>query len=258
MEIITITVGKDGILRIGINRPDKKNALTVAMYGAMADAMEQAAQDPAVRVVLVHGHESVFSSGNDIKDFMEQPRDTPFDAMPVYRFLNAIRTAPKPLVAAVRGQAIGIGTTMLLHCDLVYCGASATFQLPFVNLALVPEAASSLLLPALAGYQRAAELLLLGETFDAQKAREVGIVTSVVQDDGVMEAALQAATTLAEKPPAALRLTKTLMKKAGAEEVAKRMVEEGTHFSERLASPEAMEAFTAFFQRRKPDFSKFS
>jgi enoyl-CoA hydratase/carnithine racemase len=176
---------------------------------------------------------------------------------PVFKFLVAISTAAKPIVAAVNGPAIGIGTTMLLHCDLVYAGESARFQLPFVNLALVPEAASSLLLPALVGYQRAAELLLLGEPFSAVKANEYGLVTEVTADGEELGAALVAAKKLAEKPPIALRLAKMLMKKGGADVVARQMGEEGVLFARQLSSPEAKEAFKAFYEKRPPDYSKF-
>ena len=256
MDNNVITEVADGILRIQINRPDKKNALTVAMYAEMAAALGRAAHDPNVRVVLIHGHPEVFSSGNDLVDFMNDPPVG--EDRPVSQFLQAIATAAKPIVAAVNGPAVGIGTTMLLHCDLVYSGENARFQLPFVNLALVPEAASSLLLPALVGYQRAAELIMLGEHFSAAKAREYGIVTEVVAEGEVLSVALAAGKKLAAKPPAALRLTKMLMKKGHAETVLKQMAEEGAHFARQLRSPEAAEAFKAFFEKRAPDYSKFS
>ena len=256
MDNHIITEVTDSVLRIQINRPDKKNALTVAMYADMAAALDRAVHDPAIRVVLIHGHPRVFSSGNDLVDFMKDP-PTGEDS-PVFQFLRAIASAAKPIVAAVNGAAVGIGTTMLLHCDLVYAGESTRFQLPFVNLALVPEAASSLLIPATIGYLRAAELLLLGEPFTAAKAREYGIVTEVVADGEEVNAAMAAAKKLAAKPPAALRLTKMLMKKGMAEAVAKQMGEEGVHFGHQLRSPEAAEAFKAFFEKRAADFSKFS
>ena len=252
-----LSEAKDRILRIEINRPEKKNALTIAMYSAMAEALEGATNDAGIRVVVIHGQPDVFSSGNDLLDFMQAPRDADFESLPVYRFMRALSGLPKPAVAAVRGPAVGIGTTLLLHCDLVYCGESAMFQMPFVNLALVPEFASSLLLPATAGYQRAAELLMLGDKFGAAKAREAGIVNEVVGDDAVLDRALAAAAALAEKPPQALAITKSLLKKATSDLVSARMIEEGHHFHGRLTSPEALEAFSAFFQRRKPDFSRF-
>src|SRR5512141_1138899 len=175
-----ITETKDGIARIEIDRPEKKNALTAAMYQALADAIKAAEADARVRVLLIHGKTDLFTAGNDLQDFLDNPpRD---DNRPVFQFLYGISQAQKPIVAAVAGAAVGIGTTMLLHCDLVYAAPNARLQLPFVNLGLVPEAGSSLLLPALAGYQRAAELLLLGEPFDAHKAKEIGLVTEVVPE----------------------------------------------------------------------------
>ena len=244
------------VLRIGINRPERKNALTVAMYAAMADALRRAAGDAAVRAVLLHGDPAIFTSGNDIADFMDATTGMGEDR-PVFDFLRAISTSPKPIVAAVTGAAIGIGTTLLLHCDLVYAGESARFQLPFVNLALVPEAASTLLLPAAIGYPRAAELLLLGEPFSAAKAYEYGIVTAVVADAEALGAARTAAQRLASTPPAALRLTRMLMRQPRASAVAAQMSEEAQHFGRQRASPEAAEAFKAFFEKRAPDFSKF-
>ncbi|HEV8212141.1 MAG TPA: enoyl-CoA hydratase [Vicinamibacterales bacterium] len=252
-----VTDVSERILRIGIDRPEKKNALTVAMYAELAAALDRAAGDPAVRVVLIHGHPQAFTSGNDLADFRSPPPTPAAEERPVLRFLRAISSAPKPIVAAVTGPAVGVGTTMLLHCDLVYAGEGARFQLPFVNLGLVPEAASSLLLPATLGYQRAAELLLLGEPFSASKARDHGIVTAVVADDQVLAAATAAAHKLAAQPPSAIRLTKKLMKQATAEAVAVRIGEESEHFGSRLVSPEAAEAFKAFAEKRPPDFSRF-
>ncbi|MBE0621144.1 MAG: enoyl-CoA hydratase [Burkholderiales bacterium] len=249
------TETKDGIARIEIDRPDKKNALTAAMYQAMADAIRAAEADAGVRVVLIHGKADLFTAGNDLQDFLDNPpRD---DDRPVFQFLYGISRAQKPIVAAVAGPAVGIGTTMLLHCDLVYAAPNARLQLPFVNLGLVPEAASSLLLPALVGYQRAAELLLLGEPFSAQKAKEIGLVTEVVPEEQLFDTALAQAKKLAAKPAASLRLTKQLMKQGQMAAVAQRIKLESDHFGERLASPEAKEAFSAFLEKRKPDFSKF-
>ncbi len=246
----------DGIARIEINRPDKKNALTAAMYQAMADAIKAAEADAGVRVLLIHGKPDLFTAGNDLQDFLDNPpRD---DDRPVFRFLYGISQAQKPIVAAVAGAAVGIGTTMLLHCDLVYAAPNARLQLPFVNLGLVPEAASSLLLPALAGYQRAAELLLLGEPFSAQKGKEIGLVTEVVPEVQLFETAMAQAQKLAGKPAASLRLTKQLMKQGQAAAVAQRIKLESDHFGERLKSPEAKEAFSAFLEKRKPDFSRFN
>jgi enoyl-CoA hydratase/carnithine racemase len=250
-----ITENCDGILRIEINRPDKKNALTSAMYQAMADAIKLAETDGKVRVMLIHGKPDLFTAGNDLQDFLDNPpRD---DNRPVFQFLYGISQAQKPIVAAVAGVAVGIGTTMLLHCDLVYATTNARLQLPFVNLGLVPEAGSSLLLPALIGYQRAAELMLLGEPFTAQQAKEIGLVTQVLPEEQLFETAMAQAKKLAGKPAASLRLTKRLMKQGRADAVATRIKLESDHFGERLASPEAKEAFSAFLEKRKPDFSRF-
>ncbi len=249
------TESRDGVLCIEIDRPEKKNALTAAMYQGMADAIKSAEADAKVRVVLIHGKPDVFTAGNDLQDFLDNPpRD---DARPVFQFLYGISRAQKPIVAAVAGVAVGIGTTMLLHCDLVYAAPNARLQLPFVNLGLVPEAASSLLLPALVGYQRAAELLMLGEPFDAHKAREIGLITDVVPADRLFDTAMAQARKLVEKPAASLRLTKQLLKQAQAEAVAQRIKLESDHFGVRLASPEAKEAFSAFLEKRKPNFSAF-
>jgi len=258
MEQLIITDVAERILRIQLNRPAKKNALTVAMYAEMAAALARAESDPAVRAVVIHGHDDVFTSGNDIADFINASATPgPEENRPVFAFLRAISTATKPIVAAVTGPAVGIGTTLLLHCDLVYAGERARFQLPFVNLALVPEAASTLLLPAYLGYRRAAELMLLGEAFSATKALDYGIVTDVVPDHEAFQVAMTAARKLAAKPPAALRLAKMLMKKPMAENVARQMSEEAGHFARQRSSPEAAEAFEAFFAKRAPDFSNF-
>jgi enoyl-CoA hydratase/carnithine racemase len=246
----------DGILRIGINRPKKLNAINRQMYSDMAAALLSAEQDDSIRVVLIHGSADCFTSGNDLRDFAEDP-PTGEDS-PVFQFLAAISQASKPLIAAVNGPAIGIGTTMLLHCELVYAGESAQFQTPFVNLGLCPEAASSLLLPQLAGYQRAAEMLLLGQPFGATRAYEVGLVNGVFPGNKVFQHALAQAQLLAKQPPAAVRLAKQLMKKNSAAAVPAVMAEEGQRFIERLSSPEAAEALGAFFEGRAADFSQFS
>jgi enoyl-CoA hydratase/carnithine racemase len=253
----TIRVQGDGhILHIQINRPEKKNALTQAMYAEMADGLARAETEPGVRVVVLSGTESVFSAGNDISDFL-----TAFsmDAQsPVVRFLTTLAHFPKAVVAAVNGPAMGIGTTMLLHCDLVYSGRGARYQLPFVNLGLVPEAASSLILPATLGHRRAAALLMLGDPFDAETALGLGIVNGVVEDEAVMETALRAATALAEKPPAALRLTKSLMRQWQMEGVERALAVESGLFAQQLRGPEAQEALSAFMERRKPNFLTFA
>ena len=243
------------VARVGLARPEKKNALTGEMYQALAGALAQAEGDAGVRVVLLHGTAECFTSGNDLKDFLERPPEG--GPAPVFQFLDRLATARKPLVAAVGGPAVGIGTTLLLHCDLVYATPEARFQLPFVALGLVPEAGSSLLLPALAGYHRAAELMLLGQPFGIEKALAAGIVTESVPAPELLERALAAARALAALPPAAVRLTKQLMKRGQAPRVAEQMAEEARIFRERLASPEAREAMTAFFEKRRPDFTRF-
>lgn len=247
---------KDGVARITLARPDKKNALTLEMYQALASTLAAAEADPEVRATLIHGTSDCFCSGNDLKDFLERPPHG--ERSPTFEFLRTLSTLEKPLVAAVGGPAVGIGTTMLLHCDLVYAAPNARFQLPFVPLGLVPEAGSSLLLPMIAGYQRAAELLLLGQPFGSAKALAAGFVTEVVPEGDLIETARNAALALAALPPASLRLTKRLMKAGLAEAVSARIELEGGHFRERLASPEAREAMSAFFEKRKPDFSRFS
>lgn len=248
---------EDGVLRIAFNRPEKKNALTHAMYAATADALEAAAADTSVRVVLFEARGEAFTAGNDLGDFLNTSLgDGAGETPPVERFLLAIATAEKPLIAAVNGVAVGVGVTMLLHCDLVFAAEGATFQTPFVNLALSPEAASSLLLPRLAGHQRAAELLLLGRRISAARACEMGIVNEVAPVGELAPRALAAAGELAGRAPEALRLSKRLMKGDPAERL-RRMEEEGRHFAERLRSAEFREAATAFLEKRKPDFSKF-
>jgi enoyl-CoA hydratase/carnithine racemase len=243
-----------GVMTITFNRLDKKNSITSSMYAAMADAVAQAGADPAVRVVVFQGHESIFSAGNDIGDFLNQPPST--QESPVFRFLRGIATFEKPLLAAVAGPAVGIGTTMLFHCDLVYAGDNAAFSMPFVNLGLCPEAASSLLAPRMFGYHRAAEALLMGEPFFAEAAQEVGLVNRVVPPTEVNGYAQAQARKLAAKPLSSLIATKRLMKGAQQQEVLQKMDEEGQSFGRMLREPAAKEAFGAFMEKRKPDFSK--
>ena len=243
-----------GVTTITLNRVDKKNSITAAMYSTMADVLAQAALDAAVRAVVIQGHVSIFSAGNDIGDFLNGPPST--QESPVYRFLRGISTFPKPLVAAVCGPAVGVGTTMLFHCDLVYAGDNAAFSMPFVNLGLCPEAASSLLVPQMLGYHRAAEALLLGEPFMAEAALEVGLVNRIVPPTEANGVAQAQARKLAAKPMAALVETKRLMKKGQAGLVAQQMGEEGASFGRMLREPAAREAFAAFMEKRKPDFSK--
>ena len=243
-----------GVMTFTFNRLDKKNSITSAMYAAMADAVAQAGADPAVRVVVFQGHESIFSAGNDIGDFLNQPPST--QESPVFRFLRGIATFEKPLLAAVAGPAVGIGTTMLFHCDLVYAGDNAAFSMPFVNLGLCPEAASSLLAPRMFGYHRAAEALLMGEPFFAEAAQEVGLVNRVVPPTEVNGYAQAQARKLAAKPLSSLIATKRLMKGGDQQAVLQKMDEEGQSFGRMLREPAAKEAFGAFMEKRKPDFSK--
>ncbi len=244
---------ESGVMTLTLNRLDKKNSFTAAMYAELAEALRGAADDAAVRVVLFQGHETIFSAGNDIGDFLNKPPSTPDS--PVFRFLNAIATFPKPLLAAVCGPAVGIGTTMLLHCDLVYAGDNAMFSMPFVNLGLCPEAASSLLVPRLMGYQRAAEVLLMGDPFMAEAALEVGLVNRVVPPTEANALAQQQARRLATKPLSSVIETKRLLKASKTPAVLERMREEGAIFGRMLQEPAAKEAFSAFLDKRKPDFS---
>ena len=234
-----------GVMTITFNRLDKKNSITSSMYAAMAEALAQAATDPAVRVVVFQGHESIFSAGNDIGDFLNQPPTT--QESPVFRFLRGIATFEKPLLAAVAGPAVGIGTTMLFHCDLVYAGDNAAFSMPFVNLGLCPEAASSLLAPRMFGYHRAAEALLMGEPFFAEAAQEVGLVNRVVPPTEVNGYAQAQARKLAGKPLSSLIETKRLMK-GDTQAVLQKMDEEGQSFGRMLREPAAKEAFGAFME----------
>ncbi len=227
---------RDGVLRIALNRPEKKNALTLAMYEALIQAIADGEANPEVLVHLLHGNGDSFCAGNDLEDFLQKPWKG--DAMPPgERFIRAVAAATKPAVAAVQGSAVGIGATILLHCDLVYAAEGARFILPFVNLGLVPEAGSTLLLPALLGHQRAAELLMLGAPLTAERARELGMVNAVVPQDSLLPTALGAAQALAEKPAGALRACKQMLKKHGRSELDRVIHEEVVAFGERLNSP---------------------
>ena len=243
-----------GVMTLTLNRVERKNSITVAMYAALADALEAAAGDAAVRVVVLQGHETVFCAGNDIGDFLNNPPAG--EGSPVFRFLRAIAQFPKPVIAAVCGPAVGIGTTMLFHCDLVYAGDNAAFSMPFVNLGLCPEAASSLLAPQMFGYHRAAEALLLGEPFMAEAALEAGLVNRVLPPTEANNYAQAQAKKLAAKPLTSLVETKRLMKKGQASTVLAQMDDEGASFGRMLREPAAKEAFTAFLEKRRPDFSK--
>jgi len=248
-----LTDSRNGVTTLTLHRLERKNAITAAMYGAMVDALDTACADAGVQVFVIQGHETVFSAGNDLGDFLHDPPAT--NDAPVFRFLRAISGFPKPIVAAVCGPAVGIGTTMLLHCDLIYAGDNAVFSMPFVNLGLCPEAGSSLLLPRLMGYPRAAEALLLGESFTAETALKIGFVNRTVPAAEANALAQERAKKLAAKPLRSLIETKRLMKKAQMEQVAERMTDEAQSFVRLLHEPAAREAFTAFMEKRQPDFS---
>src|SRR6476469_923794 len=252
-ENIAVAV-QDRILTLRLERPEKKNALTRGMYLGMIEGLKQAEADSSVRVVLITGTETCFTAGNDLVDFANA---RPGETSPAILYLQAFAVLQKPVVAAVGGVAVGIGTTMLVHCDLVYAASDARFQLPFVNLGLCPEAGSSTLLPAMVGHRRAAELLFFGEPFSADVARDLGIVNTVVTSNELLSTATAKAQQLAEKPPSALRTTKALLKRGSAGAIADAMANETEQFAALLQGPEAKEAMMAFMQRRKPDFSQF-
>ena len=258
MHIKTATIG--GVATIEIARPEKKNALTVEMYQAMADALNAARADQAVRAVLLTGQPGIFTSGNDIEDFMQRrPGEGGADPAeaPVFRFMHALLECDKPVVAAVTGAAIGVGVTLLLHCDFVYVSDEARLAMPFVALGLVPEFASSLVVPQLMGSVRAAEKLLLGEAFGAAEAVECGIANAVLPASEVVHHARRVAERFNALPPGAVQASKRLLRRARSDALRETIAVEGEQFAARLRSPEAMEAFTAFFEKRKPDFSKF-
>ena len=244
-----------GVLTVTLTRPEKKNAITQAMYAALAGATERARTDDAVRVLVFQGQGDSFSAGNDIADFIalgsqgQQPAE-----MPVFRFLKALADLDKPVVAAVRGRAVGIGLTLLLHCDMVVVAEDALLSAPFINLALAPEAASSMLLPAVVGHQRAFELFALGEPIDGRTALAWGLANRAVPADQVDAVAAELAGQLAQRAPNSIRKTKGLMR--DAVQLWTLMQREGEAFGSQMSSPEAMEAFMAFSQKRAPDFSK--
>jgi len=240
---------RGAVQALGFNRPARRNAITAAMYAELAAQIATAESAGEVRVLLFHGLPEIFSSGNDIEDFAERPPLT--EDTPVWRFLRAMSEARKPIVACVTGNAIGIGTTMLLHCELVVAGDNARFALPFAQLGLVPEFASSYLLPRTAGYQRAAEMLLLGEPFDAARALEAGVVTRVVPAERALEEAWMLAERLAALPEKSVLLTKALLKSSRADMVAKQLSLEGAHFRALLTEPAAREALAAFLAKRR-------
>jgi enoyl-CoA hydratase/carnithine racemase len=256
MSIKTATI--NGVATIEIARPEKKNALTVAMYQAMAEALNAAREDGAVRAVLITGQPGIFTSGNDVEDFLTRPPGQGSDSMdsPVFRFMRALLDCDKPVVAAVTGAAIGIGTTMLLHCDFVYVSDEARLAMPFVALGLVPEYASSLVVPQLMGHRRAAEKLLLGDPFTPEQAVDCGIASAVLPAAEVVAHARRVAERFNALPPGAVREAKQLMRAPERERLLQTIRTEGEIFGRRLRSPEAMEAFQAFLQKRKPDFSR--
>ena len=252
MSIKTATL--NGVATIEIARPEKKNAITRAMYTQLAAAFDAAREDAAVRAVLLTGQPGIFTSGNDIEDFVQRPSD---EAPPSITFMKALIACDKPVVAAVTGAAIGIGTTMLLHCDFVYVSDEARLAMPFVSLGLVPEFASSLIVPRLMGNARAAEKLLLGDPFTGADAVECGIANAVLPASEVVKHARRIAERFNALPPGAVRETKRLMRRGAATAILDTIDVERDIFGARLQSPEAKEAFSAFFEKRKPDFSRF-
>lgn len=253
-DIVTEHAGN--ILRVQLNRPTKRNAMTSAMYVALAGLFDEAAKDDNTRVVLWHGAGDSFCAGNDVGDFLKNPPGS--GESPQSRLMDALINFDKPVVAAVQGAAIGGGTTMLTHCDFVYAGESTQFQMPFINLAVVPEFGSSYSVPARIGYLRAAELILLGIPFDATRAAELGLVTQVISDKDVLARATETAGKLAAKPPEALQASKRLMKQPFREQIKAAMKAENEDFSALIRSEDAKEALTAFLEKRKPDFTRAS
>ena len=249
-----ITERSESILRVQLNRPAKKNAMTSDMYVTLAEILDSAAEDERIHVVLWHGAGDSFCAGNDVEDFLKNPPG-PAES-PQARLMNALINLDKPLVAAVQGAAIGGGTTMLTHCDFVYAGESARVQLPFVNLGLVPEFGSSYSIPVSLGHVRAAELILLALPFDAQRAAELGLVTRVVPDQNLLATATETAQSLAAKPIGALRACKRLMKRSSREQLEQAIRVENEEFASHVRSAEAREAFAAFLEKRRPDFTR--
>ncbi|MBC7415901.1 MAG: enoyl-CoA hydratase [Herminiimonas sp.] len=252
-----IDISKDsGVLTLTFNRLEKKNAITAAMYQSLADALKDAEADATVRAVLIAGQPQIFTAGNDLDDFLKNP---PSGAdSPVFQFMQRMIDCSKPTIAAVAGPAVGIGTTLLLHCDLVYAAENARLSMPFSQLGLCPEFASSLLLPQLAGSQRAAEKLLLGEPFLAAEACAMGLVNRVLPADELLPFARAQAAKLVALPASSVRATKRLMKADQVAAIKARIMEENLAFGTMLGTREAKEAFAAFFEKRKPDFSRFA
>jgi enoyl-CoA hydratase/carnithine racemase len=247
---------QNGVLHLILNRPDKKNALTSAMYDALVAEVQRAESDASIRVMVLRGNGDSFTAGNDIEDFVQKPWSGQ-SVPPAEQFIRAIAFARKPVIAAAHGLAVGIGTTILLHCDLVYAADETRFMMPFVNLGIIPEAGSTLLLPSLIGHQRAAELLLLAEPFSAQRACALGIVNRVLPGDQLLAAVQGIGQTLAEKPADAVCLAKQMMKQHLRGDLERVIREEVLAIAEQLESPETAEALSAFLQKRKPDFSRF-
>jgi enoyl-CoA hydratase/carnithine racemase len=253
-EILTEHAGS--ILRVQLNRPTKRNAMTSAMYLALAGILDDAANDESTRVVLWHGAGDSFCAGNDIEDFLKNPPGP--GESPQARLMTTLLNFDKPLVAAVHGAAIGGGTTMLTHCDFIYAGESAKFQMPFINLAVVPEFGSSCSVPGRIGHVRAAELILLGAPYDARRAAELGLITQVTPDKDVLAIATETARKLATKPAGALQASKRLMKQPFREQVRAAMKAENEEFSAQVRSEDAREALKAFLEKRKPDFTRMT
>lgn len=252
---------EDSILKIGFNRPDKKNALNSEMYYAVRDALVSASEDSKIRVIVLHGEGGDFTSGNDVKDFLafattktSQENDIQF---PAKEFLDVLIPYNKPIIAAVDGMAIGIGATMTMHCDLVYASTEAKFHMPFVNLGLNPEAGTTFFLPKLVGYHNAAEILLSGDMITSQRAYEMGFVNGVVKQSELMDVAINKAKRIAELAPTPVRLAKQMMKEHFIDQLIEANQNEFNSFVNRMSSPEALEAMQAFMQKRKPDFSQF-
>jgi enoyl-CoA hydratase/carnithine racemase len=250
----------NGLLTLQFNRLPRKNAITTVMYQTMADALIAANDDKSVRAILITGQPEIFTAGNDLDDFMKNSAPVPgksAEDRSVFQFMRALIGCTKPVIAAVSGAAIGIGTTMLLHCDLVYCADTAKFSMPFTQLGLCPEFGSSLLFTQLAGYPRAAEKLLLGDAFTAQEAFDMGLASKVLPAADLLAFAQQQAARLVALPAASVRTTKALMKGPRHEATMAAIAAENARFGAMLEAQEAKEAFTAFFEKRKPDFSKF-
>jgi len=252
-HILTDVAGS--VMTVRFNRPEKKNSLTMEMYDALANACRTAAADPNVRVVVFTGNGDIFCAGNDLKEFLDPSSTLP--DRPVFHFMHAMSTMPKPVIAAVNGAAIGIGVTMLLHCDFIYAVPGARFQVPFVNLAITPEFASSLLLARVIGVRSANEMLLLGESFTAQRALTDGLINEIVPAENLMATVAAKAKALAALPPRALRETKAQMR-GDIAEITARMKLENKVLNESMKTPELKEAVQAFFEKRPADFSRFS